>query len=355
MDKYKIDSHKLMYHVDRLAEWKAGKTMYPLYMEISPAGACNHRCVYCALDFMEYQRRFLETGLLKERLSELGRLGLRSMMFAGEGEPFLHKDMVEITQHTKKSGIDTAFTTNGVLMKKEISEKILGVTEWIKISINGATASTYAKIHRTTENDFPRLMENLKEAVRIRRENKYSCTIGMQLLLLPDNHHEAVALARLARNLGLDYLVIKPYSQHPQSQTNVYSQVKYSDYLYLQDELMKENASDFQVIFRLNTMKKWDEGHKPYNRCIALPFWSYIDAGGNVWGCSVYLGDERFAYGNIYQNTFEEIWTGPKRKDSLRWVEQDFDASHCRLNCRMDEVNRYLWEIKRPPAHVNFI
>ncbi len=57
-DKYKIDSHKLIYHIPRVNDWLDGKTIYPLYMEISPSGACNHRCTFCGLDFMEYQSRY---------------------------------------------------------------------------------------------------------------------------------------------------------------------------------------------------------------------------------------------------------------------------------------------------------
>ena len=101
MDKYRIDSHKLVYHIPRIQDWLEGKNIYPIYMEMSPAGACNHRCTYCGLDFMKYQPRFLDTAMLKERLPELGRLGLKSIMYAGEGEPFLHRDMAEIINHTK--------------------------------------------------------------------------------------------------------------------------------------------------------------------------------------------------------------------------------------------------------------
>ena len=30
-DRFKIDSHKLMYHVDRLVDWCGGKMIYPVY------------------------------------------------------------------------------------------------------------------------------------------------------------------------------------------------------------------------------------------------------------------------------------------------------------------------------------
>ena len=355
MDKYRIDSHKLLYHVPRVYEWLRGECIYPIYMEISPTGDCNHRCTFCALDFMEYQKRHLDTALLMERLSEMGRLGLKSIMYGGEGEPLMHSQIAEIINHTKKSGIDSALTTNAVLLTESMSEKILGATEWMKVSIGAATKETYAKIHRTRQDDFDGVIKNLAAAAKIKQKNYYKCTLGMQILLIPDNKDEIVPLAKIARDIGMDYLVVKPYSQHPLSKTDRYKGVKYSEYMHFSDALSSLNTKDFSVIVRMNTMKKCDKNGRDYSKCFALPFWSYIDSGGNVWGCSAYLGDERFLYGNINENSFKEIWEGEKRMKSLKWVEDELNAGKCRINCRMDEINRYLWELKNPSDHVNFI
>ena len=355
MDKYRIDSHKLIYHVSRVNDWLKGNCIYPIYAEISPAGTCNHRCIYCALDFMEYQTRFLDSRVLKERLSEMASYGLKSIMYAGEGEPLLHKEIVDIINHTKQTGIDVAITTNGVLFREDIIESTLENITWIKVSINGGTKETYAKIHKTNPESFERVISNMSYAAKIKRERGYKCTLGMQLILLPENSEEIKLLAQRAKDIGMDYLVIKPYSQHPSSRTNKYKEIKYSDYFYLSDELNSFKDDKFSVIFRMNTMEKWDEKKRNYRHCLALPFWSYIDAGGTVWGCSVYLNDENFSYGNIYKNSFREIWEGEKRINSVRWAEEELDTSRCRVNCRMDEVNRYLWELKHLPEHVNFI
>lgn len=367
MDKFKIDGHKLMFHPQRVKEWADGGNTYPIYMEVSPAGACNHRCTFCGVDFMGYQNRCLETGMFKERLSEMGELGLKSIMYAGEGEPFLHKDMVELANHTKDSGIDVAFTTNASLLKAAHVENILEKTSWIKVSINAGTKETYAKVHRSKERDFDRVIENMKYAAKFRRDNGYNCTLGFQMVLLPENSDECFKLAKIAKDIGMDYLVIKPYSQHTQGVSREYESVKYEKYSTLNDELSAMNTDDFNVVFRFNAMKQWDEGAHRYNRCVALPFWSYIDAGGNVLGCSIYLDDERFIYGNIKDQTFQEIWEGEKRKKSLCWVEKDLDVAGCRVNCRMDKVNQYLHSLKADRAelrneseietqeHVNFI
>ncbi|OGV83461.1 MAG: radical SAM protein [Lentisphaerae bacterium RIFOXYB12_FULL_65_16] len=356
MDKFRIDSHKLVFHPQRVGAWLKGELVYPIYMEVSLAGACNHRCVFCALDFMGYQQRKLDTGMFLKRLAEMGRLGLKSIMYAGEGEPLLHPDVVGITQATRAAGIDVAFTTNGVLLKPAVTEQILPHTEWIKVSFNAGTPESYARIHRCQAKDFHTVLANLKHAVEFRRQNRLSCTLGLQILLLPDVESEVDQLATLARDLGLDYLVVKPYSQHPQSITQTYKGVSYDNACRLKERLAAYTTDRFQCLVRLDSMRQWDQASKGYKHCNALPFWSYIDAGGNVWGCSMYLNDERFLYGNINTQTFQAIWDGDARRQSLEFVKHELDVCKCRINCRMEQINQYLWDLtEAPPPHVNFI
>jgi GTP 3',8-cyclase len=355
VSQFRIDSHKLHLHPRRVADWQDGKIIYPLYMEVGATGSCNHRCTFCGVDFMGYQNRRLELDRYELLLPELGRLGVKSIMYAGEGEPLLHPNIGRIAQLTKASGTDVSFTTNAVFLKPALSEQLLPVTSWIKVSINAGTAETYAKIHRTKAKDFDTVVRNLAEAAEIRRRTGATCTLGMQALLLPENWDEIDILAKTARDIGMDYLVVKPYSQHTQSVTTEYADMRYDQSAGLAAQLEALSSPGFKVIVRLNTMKKWDSRERPYDRCLSLPFWSYIDAGGDVWGCSVYMRDQRFHYGNVKDASFQSIWEGDKRRESLRFVHHELDVSQCRVNCRMDEVNRYLSELVHPGAHANFI
>ncbi len=365
-DDFAIDSHKLIYHPERVAAWRASvddwdkaKSVYPVYVEISPVGACNHRCTFCAVDYIGYQTRMLDLEMLDARLSEMGRLGVRSVMYAGEGEPLLHKQISEITEITYAAGIDVAFTTNGVAMTPAFRERALPKTTWIKVSLNAGTAATYSKVHRTKERDFDRVIDNLREAVRVRDGQNLKCTIGAQSLLLPENTHEMEALAELCRDdIGLDYLVIKPYSQHKFSDTHEYEGVDYSDLLRLEERLNKLSNEHFNVVFRAHTMRKHMEPESTrYNRCNATPyFWAYVMADGAVYGCSAYLLDSRFEYGNLNESSFQEIWEGEKRHQNWEYVRSKLDIRECRKNCRMDEINRYLFKLeKNNVSHVNFI
>jgi len=364
-DSFNIDSHKLIYHPQRVAEWmekkdnwETAKSIYPIYMEISPVGACNHRCTFCAVDYIGYQARRLDVDILKERLYEMGNLGVKSIMYAGEGEPLLHKDINRIVALTAESGIDISFTTNAVLMNQAFIEQSLSSVSWIKISINAGTAETYEKIHQTSPRDFDKVIENLRQAVAFKKQHQLDCVLGAQLLLLPENQHEVVLLAKLCKDIGLDYLVVKPYSQHLKSDTQQYADLVYDDFLALSDELVKLNNAEFNVVFREKTILNYKKSSDSrYKKCQATPFfWGYIMADGSVYGCSAYLMDDKFDYGNINQHSFQEIWEGEKRHENWQFVREKLDIVDCRKNCRMEAINQYLDKlVENTPEHINFI
>ena len=122
MDKFVIDSHKLIYHIPRLHQWLEGKTIYPIYIEVGIHSGCNHRCIFCAFDFLGYRAETLETRYLKRFISDAAGKGVKALLYSGEGEPLLRKDASDIIVYTRKVGIDVALATNGIMLNKDTAK-----------------------------------------------------------------------------------------------------------------------------------------------------------------------------------------------------------------------------------------
>ena len=362
MDQYAIDSHKLMYHPDRVSQiievgkdWEKAKNIFPIYIEISPIGACNHRCTFCSVDYIGYKPDSLPITVLRKLIPELARLEVKSIMYAGEGEPFLHKNISEIIRLTKENNIDVSVTTNAAVLPKNFLDEALPNLSWIKVSLNAGNAENYSLIHRTKVGDFYKVQDNISKMIAERKYKKLKCTIGAQIVLLPENVTDLSDLARICRDeLQIDYLVVKPYSQHLSSKNQ--RTINYKNWLGMEKEVEKFNNEHFNVIFRSKTMKKYSSSER-YSHCYSTPFiWAYIMANGTVSGCSAYLLNDLFEFGNINNQSFHDIWTGDRRRRNFEYVSNQLDIKNCRKNCRMDEANRYLFAlINDPPPHVNFI
>lgn len=364
-DPYAIDSHKMQYHSERIAQWRQAKTIeekqqvFPIYVEISPVGHCNHRCTFCAVDYIGYKVRSLDSSVLAKCLDSMCTHGVKSVMFAGEGEPMLHPDIIRLTRfaaelHLEGPNLDVAFTTNGTALTKKFVDEAMAGVSWIKVSMNGGS-KTYAQIHQTKEADYERVWANIAYACS--HNDTGRTVIGIQCVVLPENLQDLQELCERSKAVGCQYIVLKPYSQHKSSITKTYQEISYEneEIQCRIQQVRKFSDSNFKVIARTTAMEDWNAQTQSYSQCLSTPyFWAYIMATGDVYGCSAYLLNPEFCYGNINEQSFADIWMGPKRRAHLKAMET-LDISKCRVNCRMNQVNKYLWDVQHPNVHANFI
>ena len=276
MDQYRIDSHKLIYHIPRVNDWLNGKAVYPIYMEVSPVGNCNHRCIFCAYDYIGHPNRKLETNRLLAFIDEVAECGIKSLLFAGEGEPLLHSDLDKFIIHAKNRAIDVGIFTNGHLLKKEIAEKILPSLTFIRFSLNGGTSENYAVIHKVGTEVFDKVLKNIETVVKVKKREKFDLDIGCQYVLLPENIEYLMQAVKIFKNTGINYFAIKPFIQ--QSQLQFYKltgQFSLNEIDKVLEEAEEFSDKNFRVIARRESFVNY--GVRNYKHCYGTSFISVLN------------------------------------------------------------------------------
>lgn len=179
-------------------------------------------------------------------------------------------------------------------------------------------------------------------------------TLGVQMLILPESVREIPAMAKLARDLGADYLSIKPFNQGHKVKKDKAVDAGLLQEMYLAAK--EEEDGNFKVMMRSNLMEQHTFAHPNYDRCGMLEFFCIINADGAVIPCTVFPGIEEFVYGNLNQNTFGEIWQSERCRSVKRRINEEVFERYCTSeDCKMRMQNEYLYQLTHPHAHVNFI
>ncbi|TVM34449.1 hypothetical protein DQK91_07695 [Oceanidesulfovibrio marinus] len=347
-----LDGHKLIYHPDRLADFLAGRDIRPLYAEISPNGHCNHRCLFCNFNYLGHKSFFPE-GRMPELVKELAAAGVKGIVFAGAGEPTLHKDTFAAVHAAKEAGADVAMSTNGAMLTPEQINAMAEELTWVRFSISGGTPESYARVHRGRPGDFEKVLSNIARLREVRDRISSPITIGSQCVLLPENHEDIPALAATLKQRGAHYFVIKHFYPHNKNEYAPDMSFLTDEYLAgLQEMADSLTTDDFACILR---SKDTLQRNRPYTQCHGLPFILYVREDGSLYSCFSHQDDPNTVLGNVGSTSFEDVWNADRKQQAFDYINNTIDKNQCQSNCRHNQINLWLDKLTPPPAHVNFI
>lgn len=357
-----IDSHKLYLHPERVAAWKNGSRIMPINLEVCLIGACNHRCVFCCCDYLDYAPDSISKDVLLDNLRAIngkyGQNGIRSVLLAGTGEPLLYKDFSNTVREIKSLGIDIALSTNGVLLTPQKSEECLGNLSWIRFSTSAGTEVTYKKIHRGRDGDFQKVLDNINYASELKKKKEYSTRLNVQIVMIPDNQNEIVTLARKVKDAGADCLIVKSCGSGQGMKNSVGANLG-KDYFLEADGIYRElktlDGAGFQTVFRYERIENQFEERR-FKECYASPFHAFIGADSVVYPCCHFPGREQFAFGSIREHSLESILLGTEgNRTSVIQMLKEKQLNCCPKACKLDPMNQYLYRLVNPDKHDNFI
>lgn len=362
-----LDGHKLLWHRDRLESWLKGEKISPITIDCALTRRCTYRCVYCYGQLQANDEKKMTKDVIFRLLDDAAEIGVKAISFVSDGESTCSPYLYDAISRGRADGLDVALGTNGYLLKDEYLEEILPALTYLRFNISAAEPFRYAQIMGCKETHFHKVYNTIKECVRIKKEKALSVTLGLQMVLLPGFSDQIIPFAKLGKELGVDYVVIKHCSDNETGSLGV----DYSQYFKLIDILKEaEKYSRENYLVKVKWSKILSGGGRRYKQCYGPPFIIQISGSGLVAPCGMFFNRKykKFHIGNITEKSFKEIWKGSRYWEVMDSVSSGgFDAqTMCGKLCLQHKVNEFLCDLKcrlialeepkdEMPMHVNFI
>ena len=353
--KYLFDGNKLMWHMDRVHDhFRDGKKIYPLHIDLGATKACNAKCVYCYGTFQNMSGDIIPADVLINLFRDAPKLGVKSMTVTGDGEPTLNPAIWEALRLGKKGGLDIGFATNGIALNDEKIKTILETCVWCRFNLSAASQEGYKKIHGVDA--WNKVKLNIERAVELKKRIGSDCTIGLQMVLIPDALPEVIPESKFAIASGVDYFVIKQFSDPGCEELSRFALSWYDDdfTLITLKEAEKMSTDTTKIV------PKWDmmhsKGIRKYDRCVDCALLFQISGSGKCYPCGFLFGNDRYCYGDLHKQSLKEILDSEHYWSIIKEMRENFDVhTQCFGNCRHDFCNQFIWDYLHPPEHLNFI
>ena len=173
-DYKRASGHFMPYLINRFAWHYYPRLRYvskfPGHVDVEISSACNMKCPMCYTVTDEFKaqvkRAFMEFELFKKIIDECATHGTYSIRISLRGEPFIHKNAIEMIAYAKEKGIQEVSSLSNILsLTPSLFKGAMNAgLDWLTISFDGLGAA-YESIRRPAM--FDESIKKVKEYKRI--------------------------------------------------------------------------------------------------------------------------------------------------------------------------------------------
>lgn len=365
-----LDGTKINWYHDRVLAWNRGERIAPVTIDMALTTTCNMGCVFC-YRYLQHNKQYKITSDHMTRfLDNCAEIGVKGVSLVSDGESSISPAYEHTIRYGASLGLSMASGTNAYLLRDDLLQAVFPYLTYLRINISAGEEGRYNEIMGAKSDMFEQVCNNIRSMVRLKKEGKSSCTVGMQMVFMPEFEDQVIPLAKLAIELGADYLVIKHCSDDEFGTLGV----KYGDYEACYPTLQ---AAEAMSTGRTTIKVKWSKiqecsangAIRSYQRCYGTPFLLQISGTGLVAPCGMLFNKRYKDYhmGNITEQSFKSIWESPRYWEIVgKLASSQFNAQKmCGSLCLQHSVNKYLDRYKKgmplidpigePPPHLGFV
>ncbi|MGD2090608.1 MAG: radical SAM protein [Candidatus Aminicenantes bacterium] len=327
----------------------------PISIQFRVSDSCMRNCVYCNIQTRPHE----EMNLIPlERWNQLAQevkdMDICSILLSG-GDPFIHKDIVEIIHCFIKQGIHPFVSTKSFISRYTAKNLSAIALKEIQVSIDAPERSA-ADFLTQSPGYFDQIIQSIKN---VQEENIKVTTntvvTSYNILLIPQ-------LIRMLNEMGIKRIKLSQYGRtmFNKHDDSYFVSEKGSNWLNNELEKLKEELPGIRVSFSYipdySTIIDIEEKKEKFNKraiCTGC-VWAFVVSGdGRVIPCDeIPLTDDNVV-GDIRTQSLQEVWDSPR---ALRYSSpprdyfsgtvchecEDFDECHQKKGrCFRDALKAY--------------
>lgn len=263
----------------------------PYTLSFEPTTTCNLSCPECPSGLKSFTR---PTGMsplvVYTNVLEDVKHHLIFLYLYFQGEPFLHKDFIEMIRLAKDRRLFTITSTNGhFLTKSKCIEIVESGLDRLIISMDGSTQETYEAYRK--DGNLKKVIQGIEQLVATKRERKAQHPyIVLQMLVVAPNEHQTEEVRAIGTSLGVDEVVFKTAQIYDFKNGHPLIPTK-----------------DLYSRYRKSSDGTWEIKNKLENQCWKMWHSAVSTWDGKIIPCC-FDKDAQYEMGNITQKSFKEIW-----------------------------------------------
>jgi len=290
---------------------RIGETPMPFSLSVELTNLCNLHCPCCATgaNMLKRPRGFMDLHTAEKIAASLEKYSLAANLYF-QGEPMLHPEFFEIAERLRC--FRGVISTNGHLLSEENCKKLAvsGLGKII-VSYDGVTPEAYSAYRQG--GDHSKVTEGIK-CLSQQLNNKKKAP-GLELLFLygRHNYHELKKAEKFAASVNASFKV---------------KSMQVPDFSDIEKWIPEESRLSRYV--KVDGIYRQKKG--PERGCMRAWTTAVITWDGSVVPCC-YDKDAVHSYGNINEESFNEIWNGESRRTFISNVIRMRDSNDICKSC----------------------
>jgi radical SAM protein with 4Fe4S-binding SPASM domain len=282
----------------------------PKSIQLEPTTKCNLHCFTCTRHTFPPSRLNRSLTLDEFKYITESIPSLKKIKIQGMGEPFLNPHFWGILEYGILNGIKFKTVTNGTMINEGNARSILECCTDIVVSLDSAAKKQYETIRKGA--NYEKVINGIRLLVNMKKELKSTCKVRVSFVVTHLNYEELSGYFELCEGMGVDIAgvvevenwLVPIQDQYPENRRFIENSRKMRDKI---SECIIQHKNKIQIAYS-GSERRMRSCMWPKTSC-------FLTVDGYVTPCCIRPDPTVINFGNIFKNSFSEIWNSKKYKE----------------------------------------